>query len=77
VNNFGGGEKDFGEQRPVLLDPVVEHAGPGPGPTLGAHLAAAAGFPTPFSAASGVFGLVAGPSNVLRHWILSEAFQLA
>jgi hypothetical protein len=48
-----------------------------PVPTLGAHLAVAAGFPTPFSTASGVFGLVAGPSIVLRRWILSEAFQLA
>src|SRR6266852_3940699 len=40
----------------------------------------AANFPTLFSTASGVFGLVAGPSSVpfLRlHWILSEAFQLA
>jgi hypothetical protein len=25
------------------------------------------GFPTPFSTASGVFGLVAGPFNTLRH----------
>jgi len=48
-----------------------------PVPTLGARLAAAAGFPTPFSTASGVFGLVAGPSNVLRRWISNEAFQLA
>jgi cytochrome c biogenesis protein len=31
----------------------------------------------PFSTASGVFGLVAGPSNAFRPWILSEAFQLA
>ena len=38
-----------------------------PVPTFGAHLAAAAGFPTLFSTASGVFGLVAGPSNALRH----------
>jgi hypothetical protein len=37
-----------------------------PVPTFGAHLAAAAGFPTPFSVTSGVFGLVAGPSNALR-----------
>jgi len=36
-----------------------------PAPTLGARLAAAAGFPTPFSTASGVFGLVAGPSSAL------------
>jgi len=42
-----------------------------------AHPFGAAGFPTPFSTASGVFGLVAGPSNALRPWILSEAFQLA
>jgi len=32
--------------------------------TLGAHLAAS--FPTLFSTASGVFGLVAGPSSALR-----------
>ena len=37
-----------------------------PVPTLGAHLAVAAGFPTLFSTASGVFGLVAGPSSALR-----------
>jgi hypothetical protein len=37
-----------------------------PVPTFGAHLAAAAGFPTPFSAANGVSGLVAGPSNLLQ-----------
>ncbi len=48
-----------------------------PVPALGAHLAVAAGFPTLFSTASGVIGLVAGPSSVLRHWISSEAFQLA
>jgi hypothetical protein len=30
------------------------------------RLSGAAGFPTPFSTASGVIGLVAGPSNVLR-----------
>ena len=36
-----------------------------PMPTLGAELAA--GFPTLFSTASGVFGLVAGPFSVLRH----------
>jgi hypothetical protein len=48
-----------------------------PVPTFGAHLAAAAGFPTPFSAANGVSGLVAGPSNLSRDWISSEAFQLA
>jgi hypothetical protein len=29
-------------------------------------LAGAAGFPTPFSTASGVFGLVAGPSSAFR-----------
>jgi hypothetical protein len=34
-----------------------------PAPTLGAHLSVAAGFPTLFSTASGVFGLVAGPFN--------------
>jgi hypothetical protein len=48
-----------------------------PVPTLGAHLAVAAGFPTLFSTASGVFGLVAGPSSVSRRWISNEAFQLA
>jgi hypothetical protein len=48
-----------------------------PVPTLGAHLAVAAGFPTLFSTASGVSGLVAGPSNVSQRWISSEAFQLA
>jgi hypothetical protein len=37
-----------------------------PVPTFGAHLAVAAGFPTLFSTASGVFGLVAGPFSVLR-----------
>ena len=37
-----------------------------PVPTLGAHLAVAAGFPTPFSVTTGVFGLVAGPSNISR-----------
>jgi hypothetical protein len=35
-------------------------------PTLGAPLSGAAGFPTPFSTASGVIGLVAGPSRALR-----------
>jgi hypothetical protein len=35
-----------------------------PMPALGA--CSAAGFPTLFSAASGVFGLVAGPFNALR-----------
>jgi hypothetical protein len=34
--------------------------------TLGAHLFGAASFPTPFSTASGVSGLVAGPSSALR-----------
>src|SRR5919108_1319670 len=48
-----------------------------PVPTLGAHLAVAVCFPTLFSTASGVLGLVAGPSHVLRRWISSEAFQLA
>ena len=48
-----------------------------PVPTLGAHLAVAVCFPTLFSTASGVLGLVAGPSIVLRRWISSEAFQLA
>jgi hypothetical protein len=37
-----------------------------PMPTLGAPLSGAVSFPTPFSTASGVFGLVAGPSNALR-----------
>jgi hypothetical protein len=47
-------------------------------PTLGASPSrAAAGFPTLFSTASGIFGLVAGPSSASRPWILSEAFQLA
>jgi hypothetical protein len=35
-----------------------------PVPTFGAYLAA--GFPTLFSTASGVIGLVAGPSSALR-----------
>jgi len=38
-----------------------------PEPALGAPFSGAAGFPTPFSTASGVFGLVAGPSGILRH----------
>jgi len=43
---------------------------------LGAKLAAS--FPTPFSTASGVSGLVAGPSSFLAAaGLLSEAFQLA
>ena len=37
-----------------------------PMPTLGAPLSEAVSFPTPFSTASGVFGLVAGPSSALR-----------
>jgi hypothetical protein len=37
-----------------------------PVPTLGARLTVAAGFPTLFSTASGVFGLVAGPFNASR-----------
>jgi hypothetical protein len=37
-----------------------------PGLALGATLAGAASFPTPFSTASGVFGLVAGPSSAFR-----------
>ena len=45
--------------------------------TFGAPFAGAVSFPTPFSTASGVCGLVAGPSNALRPWILSEAFKLA
>jgi hypothetical protein len=44
-------------------------------PTLGAKLAAS--FPTLFSTASGVLGLVAGPSSALQRGISSEAFQLA
>ena len=48
-----------------------------PVPTLGAHLAAAAGFPTPFSVTTGVFGLVAGPADAFRRQLSSEAFQLA
>jgi hypothetical protein len=48
-----------------------------PVPALGAHLSAAAGFPTLFSTASGVFSLVAGLRNVFRRFDLSEAFQLA
>jgi hypothetical protein len=35
-----------------------------PGPALGASWAA--GFPTPFSVAGGVFGLIAGPFSALR-----------
>jgi len=35
---------------------------------FGAELAAS--FPTLFSTASGVFGLVAGPSSILRRWII-------
>jgi hypothetical protein len=37
-------------------------------PTLafGAHLSVAASFPTPFSTASGVSGLIAGPSSAFR-----------
>jgi hypothetical protein len=43
-----------------------------------AHPCGAAGFPTPFSTASGVCGLVAGPSGTSqRAELLSEAFQLA
>jgi hypothetical protein len=37
-----------------------------PGLALGATLAGAASFPTPFSTASGVIGLVAGPSSAFR-----------
>lgn len=37
-----------------------------PKPALGAPFSGAAGFPTPFSTASGVIGLVAGPSGSLR-----------
>jgi len=37
-----------------------------PMPTLGAPLSEAVSFPTPFSTASGVFGLVAGPSKALQ-----------
>jgi hypothetical protein len=50
-----------------------------PVPTLGASPSrAAAGFPTLFSMASGVNGLVAGPSSALTAARLSsEAFQLA
>ena len=49
-----------------------------PEPALGALFSEAAGFPTPFSTASGVIGLVAGPSGTLqRAEFLSEAFQLA
>ena len=50
-----------------------------PMPTLGASPSrAAAGFPTLFSMANGVFGLVAGPSSAFTATrLLSEAFQLA
>ena len=49
-----------------------------PEPALGAPFSGAAGFPTPFSTASGVIGLVAGPSGTFqRAELLSEAFQLA
>jgi hypothetical protein len=41
-----------------------------PGPALGALLSGAAGFPTLFSTASGVFGLVAGPSRSLLRGII-------
>ena len=34
--------------------------------TFGAPISGAVSFPTPFSTASGVFGLVAGPSSALR-----------
>ena len=44
---------------------------------LGAPGWGAVSFPTLFSTASGVCGLVAGPSSFLRCWNLSEAFQLA
>jgi hypothetical protein len=37
-----------------------------PVPTLGAPLSEAVSFPTPFSTASGVIGLVAGPSSTLQ-----------
>jgi hypothetical protein len=33
---------------------------------IGRPISGAASFPTPFSTASGVFGLVAGPSSVLQ-----------
>jgi hypothetical protein len=48
--------------------------------TLGAPVSGAASFPTLFSTASGVFGLVAGPPSVpfcRTAELLSEAFQLA
>ena len=48
-----------------------------PLPALGAPSSGAASFPTLFSTASGVLGLVAGPSRASRPWISSEAFQLA
>jgi len=47
---------------------------------LGASLCGAASFPTLFSTASGVFGLVAGPLSIpfsRTTELLSEAFQLA
>jgi len=37
-----------------------------PGLTFGAPFSGAVSFPTPFSTASGVSGLVAGPSSALR-----------
>ena len=37
-----------------------------PEPAFGAPFSGAAGFPTPFSTASGVIGLVAGPSDAFR-----------
>jgi L-2-hydroxyglutarate oxidase LhgO len=37
-----------------------------PVPAFGAPFSGAAGFPTPFSTASGVIGLVAGPSAAFR-----------
>src|SRR3989442_10331301 len=47
---------------------------------IGRLISGAASFPTLFSTASGVFGLVAGPPNVPfcgAAELLSEAFQLA
>ena len=46
--------------------------------TFGAPFSGAVSFPTPFSTASGVFGLVAGPFSAFRLLNFKcEAFQLA
>jgi len=79
-HGVGWGGEDQGIRANFLKQKAPARAKPGQGPNggwefaklsfpgrhLAPYLGMAAGFPTLFSTASGVFGLVAGPSSTLR-----------